>query len=614
MDSVWHKFEQEIVNHLNRVALTLTDSVDFPIEQTLSPPPDESLGDISSNIAFRLAKKAKMSPRDVADKLKSGIEGQSEIIDTINVAGAGFINFNINKNWFINATFKLIRIKDDAYGSWSFGAGQRALIEHTSVNPNKPWHMGHARNAVLGDVVGKLYKTVGYDTAIINYIDDLGRQVAATLWGVNNSFSYSNEKRDHELGKIYIDVNKKMDVDAKVEEEINETLSKMEHIGSDFAKKTRTIIEDCVSAQLETATKLNILYDYLVWESDIVGAKLLEETLDMLKEKKVAEIDDSEERKGCLVFRTGQKDLDDKVLVRSNGTAVYTAKDIAFQLWKFGLLQSTMNTQQFSIRADGQNLFTTAQEGKPFEIKHAERVVNVIGAEQKYPQKVVFLALKALGFEEEFKHSFHLAYEHVSLEEGNFSGRKGTWIGYDADSVIDKAVKQAYEEVESRNPDFDNMLKKEIADMVGKGAVRYTMIKTFPEKKITFRWKDVLDYNGETAPYIQYTYARACRIIEKGELGEANLTLLDEPAELKLLKGIAQYPDVVKKAALEVKPHIVANYAYRLASHFNDFYSKVPVLNAPDNVKYARLALVDTYRMVIKNVLGLLGIKAPERM
>ena len=613
MGSVWFRFRQEVVRGLEK-ALQGFELKERPeVETMVQDPPDPKLGDLSCTVAFSLAKPLKKAPRAIAEEITALFPSKRHYVAKVEVAGAGFVNFRVDEKVFVKETLERVESTDDGYGSWHIGEGRRVIVEHTSVNPNKPWHMGHARNAVMGDCMARLMTGVGYDVQVLNYIDDLGKQVATTIWGIiNKDVDAGDEKYDQFLGKLYVDVNKKLN--PKVEKEIAAIIKGIEDGEEGVFERAREICTDCVKAQLITAYRLGILYDLLVYESDIVHAKLLDEAIERLKSTGIAELDDEGERAGTWVLRLGKYGMDDKVLIRSDGTAVYTAKDIAFQLWKFGLMEANMPVTEFGIRPDARHLYTTAMKGEPWEQRHAEIVVNVIGMEQKYPQQVVYHALKALGHEKEFANSHHLSYEHVTLPEGKFSGREGTWIGFDADTVLDEAVKRAREEVEKRNPDEDDLFKDQVARAVAIGAVRYALVRTFPEKQIVFRWEDVLDFDGETAPYIQYAHARACRILEKATPGLPDLTKLTEPAELTLVKTIARFPDEARRAAEEVKPHALANYAYHLASVFNDFYRDAPVLKAEEDVQDARLALVDAFRITCRNALELLGIEALRKM
>ncbi|MCX6775928.1 MAG: arginine--tRNA ligase, partial [Candidatus Micrarchaeota archaeon] len=312
------------------------------------------------------------------------------------------------------------------------------------------------------------------------------------------------------------------------------------------------------------------------------------------------------------------KDMEspDKILVRSDGTATYTGKDIAFQLWKFGILPNKLMFNVFMKQPNGRQLYTTGRKGKRMKFGNADLVVNVIGMEQKYPQKVLVSLLQSMGYDKESGNSVHLSYEHAWLPDEKFSGREGTWIGYTADELIEKAVEYAKGEIKSRFREMGEKEKEEIAHAVGVGGIRFDFLKTTPEKKIIFRWEDALNFEGDSAPYIQYSHARAARIIEKsaGKYRGVDCSILNSVDERRLVKLIAKFPSVVRSAAKDCRPHYIADYLINLAAAFSKFYTTSPVLTAPDKERKARLALVACTKVVLKNGLELLGIEAPERM
>ena len=295
MVSVWREFKEDIKAFIEGIVQREEIDADFNIENTISEPPDESLGDLSSNICFILAKNLSKKPSEIADMILDESYDKFKSIQSVEFAPPGFLNFRIGKDFLIDKTFRKIVELDTRYGCWDYGKNKRVVLEHTSVNPNKPWHMGHARNAVLGDTMARIFRAVGYNTQVINYIDDLGRQVAVTLWGYLKDGNKYNQKFDHDFGHIYIDVNKEMT--PEIEEEISKLLRDIEKPDTDVARKVRAIVEKCVRSQLETAFNLDIDYDLLVWESDIVGARLLEETIQLLKDAGVLYHETEGERK-----------------------------------------------------------------------------------------------------------------------------------------------------------------------------------------------------------------------------------------------------------------------------------------------------------------------------
>ncbi|MEW6329025.1 MAG: arginine--tRNA ligase [Candidatus Micrarchaeota archaeon] len=579
--------------------------------------PRDAFGDLACTLAFELAKRLKTAPRSIAEKIKNEI-AKDERIERVEVAGAGYINFFFNYAVFAGEVIESARGEN-------FGAGEnkraKVLVEFPSVNPNKPWHVGHMRNAILGDSVARVLERAGYEVERESYIDDLGLQVAQSLWGYLHLSSKTEGKIDHWLGEQYVEVAKRME-DAKVDSEVREIMKKLEHGEGEVAENARALTEKCVLAQHETAFKLKIFHDVLIWESDIVKSNLLKLALEKMLASGAVARESEGKNAGCTVARMEGEEFEnmespDKVLVRSDGTATYTGKDIAFQMWKFGILPLQFKYKKFLDQPNGKTLYSTARAGENKNFGKAKIVINVIGVEQKYPQRVVYSVLENMGYKNEAKNSIHLSYEHAWLPDEKFSGRKGTWIGYSADEVVDEGIKRAHAEIKERFKDMGEDERKEIARVVGVGAIRFSFIRTTPEKKIIFKWEDALNFEGDSAPYLQYSYARAHRIIEKSgeeKTKKQNCALLVTSDEKKLVKTLARFPFVVEQAAREYRPHIIADYLLDLATSFNKFYTSCPVLSAEEGLRDARLALVEASANALRIGLDLIGIEAPRRM
>jgi len=572
-------------------------------------PPNPKMGDYSCAVAFQMAKETNGNPKEIAEDILARCKDDvPELIERVTTAGP-YINFFIDMPAFSRHVLSTVFEKRDSFG-WATPTGERVIVEHTSVNPNKPLHMGAARNSILGDGVARVMRAAGFEVEVENYIDDLGIQFAEVFWGVQREgFPPPDEKFDHYLGNLYIRVHESMDEARQAE--IKELNKRLEDPSSPLSVQAREVAEHCVRAHLASLSFLNIAYDLLVWESDIVHAGLFEETFERLKKNKDIVLEQDGPHKGCLVMKLGRifpkMKNPDKVLIRSDGTPTYTAKDIALQMWKYGLLSRSLNYCTWD-----ETTMTSCRDGEKVEFGNADMVINVIGSEQSYPQEIVKLSLKLIGYEKQSDNSFHMAYEFVTLPEESFSGRKGTWRGYTLDDVIAAGTQKALEEVSSRREELDEKTRRAIAEAIASGSIRYNIIRYAPEKKIVFRWEDALNLEGDSCPYIEYAHARCCSILKRsGGRGEPSY-VFNEDKERELLKTLADMPDVVAAAAREKRPHFIAKYANDVANKFNSFYNELPVLKS--ELREERLALVDATRIVLANSLELLGITPLEEM
>lgn len=579
-------------------AKELLRSIVGDTEIIFSDTPDPKLGDFSSTVAFAMAKKMKKNPKEVAEEIISNLKTKKmRYIKEVRNVGP-YINFFINYDILGHDLLKNILNEE-----WKIEEKkEKVIVEHTSTNPNKPLHMGHLRNAILGDTLARIFKFLKYNTEIQNYIDDLGIQVAETLWGYKNLKFDENKKFDHLLGEIYVEVEKIKDY--KIEKEIKALNKEMEESGI-----SREFVERCLKAQLKTLSELNISYDVLIFENDLIRSKIFDEAYEKIKKSKDIVLEEEGENKGCLVMKLGNifPDMEnpDKILIRSDGTATYTGKDVAYHLWKFGLVEKNMRYLKWN------SLYKSFSKGETKDFGNGDIIINVIGVEQIYPQEVVKLSLELLGYKDKAENFYHLAYEHVSLPEEKFSGRKGTWIGYTVDELLEEAFLKAKEEVESRRSDLPEEKKVKIARAVASGAIRYNIIKYAPEKKITFRWKDALNFEGDSSPYLQYAHARCCSILKKAELSDF-IPNFSDPEEKELIKTLYEFVIETEKACNLKRPHIVTKYLNDLATVFNSFYNSLKVLGSEKEAQ--RLTLVKSTQIVLKRGLSLLGIEALEEM
>jgi len=586
--------------------------VDDPPEIDVQETPVDKPGDYGTPVAFQLARVLRKAPPLIATELAERIEPPEGVVQ-MEVAG-GYVNFFYDPAWLTRAATRPVvpAVKH----------GDKVLVEHTSVNPNKELHVGHLRNVALGDAIARILDFSGREVEVLNYIDDTGRQSAESLFALEHyGLAYDGAKKyDHWVGEAYVRLHREMeDADAreKLEPAIRAVLHRLE------AGELRSEIEKLLSAQLETMWNLGAEYDVLVWESDLVREGLLQQALDLLEQTPYVSRPAAGKYKGALVMDTSSfiEGMEDPylVLLRSDGTATYTAKDIAFQFWKMGLLQG-LRFKPFTRQPSGRDLYTSHPEGEPMSFGNARETINVIDVRQSYPQQVLKAALAAAGRPDLADGAYHLAYETVLLEGRPLSGRKGHTVS--VDEVLEEAVRRARAVIAEKNPDLENA--DAVARMVGIGAVRFAMVKTEPKKQIDFRWNQALSFEGDAAPYLQYAHARAASILrkaaEQNTEGEPDYTQAT-PYEVELAKVLLRFEESVYKSAALKTPHIMAQYLLDLAAAWNAYYNAkkngapaTPVLTAPDGLRGLRLALVGRLKQTLAAGLEMLGIGAPEKM
>ncbi len=625
---------------INRVIELVTKAADVDpqvAKTSIEIPPDPTLGDLATTIAFSLAKELKKSPAtisaEVVPRLVELCKGEP-LIDRVETKGP-YINLFLNRSWLAEFVINTIRERAADYGKTSEYAGTRALVEYPAVNPSKPWHIGHARNAIIGDTLANVLEATGHDVVRIDYINNLGLQVAQLTWQLMHTTRKRepDEKYDHYLGVLYVDAQKAFEESAEAQEEIRQISRELEEIDSESFKASEIMVTECLKAQSQTAYRLGIFHDYQIWESVIAHSGLLEEAKRMMLTCEAVTRLEEGEKAGCIVVKLDKldefKDMKEpyKVLFRSDGTRTYTGADVALQMWKFGIIEDPFRYKVFERQPNGRPVYRSVLRGRRKSIGKIDYVFNVIASDQSHPQRLIYTILDLLGYKRESQNSRHVAYEYVGLEDTEFSGRRGTWIGYTTDDVLDRLEELALEEVARRNPDATESFKRRVAAQVATGALRYFMLKASPERKIVFRWSEALDFNGDAGPYLQYSHARSQRIIEKAEQeqfhAEPDLSLLNSEHELALLKHLARLPDEVievvrglreSTGATTFATNRIAVYCYELATLFSKFYDACPVLKAEPRLAAARLELVKAFRTAMSNCLRLLGIPIVERM
>ncbi len=615
--SAYSKVKSELAESVRKAAESAgykTDNVESSIDFS------RSFGDISCSISFRIGKENKKDPNAVAKEISSKMQ-KANHVEKITVEGS-FINFYLERKSF--AALVLERKTDHALER---GTKSRVIIEYVSVNPNKPWHIGHLRNALLGDSISNAYSALGYDVERENYIDDLGLQMAETTWWYLNRNNKPTGKFDHWLGEEYVKVNDQLE-DPEVKAGIAKVLELIGQDGTYEAKMEREIAIGCVMAQHATATAYSVFQDLMVWESDIVKENLLEKAFLLLKNYGFITVPKTGDYANCTIIDlTKIKDLpkefdglkeDAKVLIRSNGTPTYIAKDIAFHMWKLGIIENTFKYSVFMEKqVNGKPLYTTGPEGKKMDFAGANIAVNIIDARQSHPQSIIRLVFRAMGKIKESDNIKHLAYGEVELESGALSGRKGTWLGYSADDLLREAETKAQGLISSRFK-FGKDEEKKVIKSAALAAIKFEFLKIGPERKIVFSWDKALNFEGNSGPYAQYMHARATRIIDEAprELTnrKANVKSIND-SEFMLVKLLSKQTDVVTKAAHELRPNVITEYINELGHAFATFYENSPILKAEsDEEKVFRISITLSFKNAIKHMLDLLGIDALERM
>lgn len=620
----------EIENNIHKILddLSISD-ISFSVE-----PAKPSFGDVSSNVSFLLAKHLKKNPKEIADILSEKYrQSQSTLVSKVESHPSGYLNFFAN--WEKLNQLILSESNLDEFGSVDLGKSSTIVVEHTSVNPNKALHIGHIRNIILGDTIARILKKSNYKVNILNYVDDSGLQVADIIVGFRH-FGFAlqppqGKKFDHYCGDdVYVKTTEKYETDPSLEEIRKNILKELEDGNSETAQFADKITRRVLENQLETCWNLGVYYDCLNFESQILRSGLWSKIFEKLKELNLIEFENEGKNAGCWVIR-GENNEEDKVIVRSNGTATYVAKDIPYAAWKLGLLDDPFNYQKYEkMQPDNHVIWQTTlvPSSEPKQNFTGKKVITVIDSRQARLQKIITTLMSKFKSAEDAY--VHLSYESVTLsadtaqtlglntdgKQAQMSGRKGLYVN--ADSVYDLLKDKITEETRKRHPEMINSEVEKIAHHVSVGTLRYEMIKQDLDKIISFDLTKSLSLEGDTAPYIQYTYARASRIIEKSTRApsiDVDFSLLNDPSELDLIKTIGLFDIYVMDAAKNLSPKVIARYCHDLAVAFNSFYEHAKVLDLGDEkLENSRLCLVNSFKLTLEKVLGLLGIVAPDKM
>ncbi len=619
-------------------------------------PPQPGMGDLASPVPFDLAKRLRRAPRAIAEELAAAFPSLQGVA-RVEAGGAGYLNF------FLDRAAAVRSLARDIASPVAAASGGTIIVEHTNINPNKAAHIGHLRNAVLGDSLARCLRFLGRRVEVQNYIDDTGVQVADLVIGFRDLERQGLEevralggRFDYLCWDLYARVTEMYAASPEALALRPIVLKHLEEGGNPDADLAAHVSRRIVSCHLDTMARLGVRYDLLPWESDILGSRFWDAAFDLLKERRAITQLESGERKGCWVMALegpGFENLKEgeKIIVRSNGTVTYVGKDIAYQLWKFGLLRSDFNYDVLRREADGHAVWSSTHEAGRADHPRfggAERVYNVIDARQAYLQAIVVEGLRALGYNDQAARSIHFSYEMVALtpksaltmglvltpeERGRpyveMSGRRG--LGIKADDLLDALQRQALEEVAARNPDLDGAERGAIARAISIGALRYFMLKYTRNKVLAFDFEEALSFEGESGPYLQYAVVRAGGILEKVAAAggttaeEAGRAALEGGFDLPegeaaeehwaLLMQVARFREAVLQAVDALELSQIAKYAFVLAQRFNSYYHRYQVLKEPDpRLRLARLALIRIFRSQMLRALDLMGIPVPSRM
>jgi arginyl-tRNA synthetase len=685
------------------LARYIQEHYSISLDVLLNRPPKIEMGEAASPVCFELAKRLKKAPRTIAQEIANGL-GKVDGIARVEVAGAGYLNAYFDRASFwgdISSSQTAARSPLTTRHSPLplTRISGKIIVEHTSINPNKAAHIGHLRNAVLGDTMARVLRHAGNPVQIQNYIDNTGVQVADVVIGfldmqrltpVSVKMAATQPRFDYFCWDLYAKVTHFLEDDKSRAAELRaRTLKAIEEDRGEEAEVAQVVADTIVSLHLKTMARLGISYELLARESEILHLKFWDAAFELLKKSGVVQLVSAGKMAGCwimpwkeevkdakevkevkeqtegpdagaslsftsstsstsLTSSDEEENIQDKIIVRSNGTVTYVGKDIAYQLWKFGLLGKDFNYRKWPAAPEGETVWATTTIENDLAAPHfaepASAVYNVIDTRQSYVQDVVAEALRRLGHAEAADKSIHLSYAFVVLtprcaaemgyelspEEAKLpfiqvSGRKG--FGVKADDLIDKLEAATLAEVQQRHAEMPQAEQKKTAHAIAVGALRFFLLKFTRNAIIAFDFKDALSFEGETGPYCQYAVVRIRGIRRKGaDAGATNVAVTrDTVAALfggpdgnglwELLLSAGSLDLAVDAAIGAQEPAFVAKYAFQLAQAFNNFYHKHHILTEPDEQKRAfLLRLTEFVEAQLVETLALLGIEAPEKM
>jgi arginyl-tRNA synthetase len=631
-------------------ARTINSAVGLGINEILSlieEPPESKLGDLAFP-CFTLSKSMRKPPQMIANDILTKVADnrdfsprRTEDIDFFErfaVVG-GYVNVFFRKDVLISRTLleQKKQLKTDA--------SKRVMIEYMNANPNKPLHIGQARNVCIGDSLIRMYKKIGHTVHAVNYGDDSGVNVGYNIVGhlyYNIPFE-TNEKFDHHAGNTYTKM-RSLEDNSEFKEQLREILIKIENANdmqlNEFHKKyTRAT----VIAQFQSCWNIDAYFDLVNWETDILHLKFFERTIERLKHQKLITFMEEGEMKGCWVIDLSEnekfKGLKNpyQVLIKSDGVATYVAKDIVYAMWKLGYLEWDFYYEPLIDQPNNTKVYSTTSfpTDSKTEFGKYDLSLQVIDNRQNHLQSVVSSALEMMGFLNKGKDYVHVDYGVVYLTPKTleafgfeltedekkekklpFSSRKGWFVTLD--QTFDLLKQKAYGESKKRNNDKSEEWLRETANNIAIGSLRFFLTKTDSSREIVFDIDEVLDMEGETGAYVLYTYARISSILNNSNHKEfvdaPHIELLNEELEYEMIKKIRSFDNIILSSIKTNSPSMICRYLLELSQLFNSYYAKIPVLKAIEDVSYARLFLLKSVQDTLKEGFELIGLKPLERM
>lgn len=561
-------YKQEISNILAGLEIGLSNS---DIYQLIETPPNKDMGDFAFP-TFRLAKTLRKAPALIATELAEKIE--SDLFDEIKVAGP-YINFYLEQDKFNQTVLKEVFDKKEDYGKSDIGKGKTIALDYSSTNIAKPFHIGHIRSTVIGDSLKRIYRALGYNVEAINYLGDYGTQfgvllAAYTLWGDKDKINANPIK---ELLKLYVRYNEESETNPQMMDDARAWFKKLED-KEPYSVETWTWFKEI------SLKEFNRVYDLLditfdSYDGEFYHAQFVDQVIDILKEKDLLV-----ESEGATVIEMGE-DQPPAIILKSDGSSTYITRDIA----------------------------TALHRKKVYDF---DKNIYVVATQQNLHFQTLKEILAMMGYEWS-KDIEHVQFGMVSLKEGTMSTRKGKVVFLE--DVLNKAIDKTKEIIEQRNPDLED--KEEVAKEIGIGAVKFQELFNSRIKDYVFDWDSVLNFEGETGPYVQYAHARANQILEKLNVeisDQVDFSLLKEDQEIELIKLIYKTPEIIENAKNKLEPSVITRHVTNLAQSFNSFYNNINIMNSQEELKKARVLLVYAVKININNLLNLLGIKAPDKM